>query len=64
MSRIPVIAEEECIGCQACVEICPEVFAFNDSLGWAMVLYPEGAPEEKIQAAIDLCPTHCIRWED
>lgn len=64
MNRIPVIEEERCIGCRACVEACPEVFAFSESLGWAFVLYPEGAEAEKIQAAIDLCPTQCISWAE
>jgi ferredoxin len=62
MSRIPVIDEESCIGCNACVEVCPGVFVFNDTLGWAMVMFPDGAPEEKIQEAIDICPVHCIDW--
>jgi ferredoxin len=64
MSRIPVIDEDACIGCKACVEVCPEVFIFSDTLGWAMVMFPEGAPEEKIQEAIDICPVHCIDWVD
>ena len=63
-ARIPVIDEEACIGCNACVEVCPEVFVLNESLGWAMVMFPEGAPEEKIQEAIDICPVHCIDWAD
>ena len=64
MSRIPAIDEAACIGCQACVEVCPEVFVFSDTLGWAMVMFPDGAPEEKIQEAIDICPVHCIDWVD
>jgi ferredoxin len=27
-------------------------------------MFPEGAPEEKIQEAIDICPVHCIDWVD
>jgi ferredoxin len=64
MSRIPAIDEEACIGCQACAEVCPEVFVFSATLGWAMVMFPDGAPEEKIQEAIDICPVHCIDWID
>jgi ferredoxin len=64
MSRIPVIDEESCIGCNACVEVCPEVFIFNSTLDWAMVMFPDGASEEKIQEAIDICPVHCIDWAD
>jgi ferredoxin len=62
MARIPVINEDACIGCNACVEVCPEVFVLNQSLGWALLMFPDGAPEEKIQEAIDICPVHCIDW--
>lgn len=64
MSSLPVLDEEACIGCNACVEVCPEVFVLNQSLGFALVMFPEGATEEKIQEAIDLCPVHCIHWAD
>ncbi|MEW6657434.1 MAG: ferredoxin [Thermodesulfobacteriota bacterium] len=62
--HVPLIVEEECIACGACVEICPEVFALNESLGFAQVLNPGGAPEEKIQEAMDACPVSCIHWAD
>lgn len=62
--RTPYIVEDECIACGACEEICPEVFRLNDSLGCAQVLNPTGAPEEKIQEAIDSCPVQCIHWSD
>lgn len=62
--RFPVIVEEECIACGACVEICPEVFSLNESLGFAQVLNPGGGEEEKIQEAIDACPVQCIHWSD
>ncbi len=62
--RIPVIVEEECIACGPCEEICPGVFQVNASLGFAMVINPEGCDEEGIQEAIDTCPTHCIHWSD
>jgi ferredoxin len=46
------------------VEICPEVFLLNESLGFAQVLNPGGASKEKMQEAMDACPVHCIHWED
>jgi len=45
------------------VEVCPEVFQLNESLGYAQVIHPEGAPVEKIQEAIDICPVRCIYRE-
>lgn len=62
--RVPVIMEEDCIACGACEEICPEVFRVNESLGFAQVINPTGAAEEKIQEAMDACPTNCLHWQD
>ncbi|MDP2046838.1 MAG: ferredoxin, partial [Deltaproteobacteria bacterium] len=44
--------------------ICPEVFTVNESLGFAQVMNPSGAPEDKIQEAIEACPVNCIHWAD
>ncbi|RLA88018.1 MAG: ferredoxin [Deltaproteobacteria bacterium] len=63
MSGIPFIVSEDCLACGACVEVCPEVFQLNESLGYAQVIHPEGAPVEKIQEAIDICPVRCIYRE-
>jgi len=63
MAPIPVIETEECIGCGSCVDLCPEVFILNESIEKALVVNPEGCPEEKISEAIDLCPVKCMHWE-
>jgi len=62
--HLPVIVEEECIACGSCVETCPEVFVLNENLGFAQVINPGGAPEDKIQEAVDICPVACIHWTD
>ena len=62
--HVPLVVEEECIACGTCAEICPEVFSVNDTLGFAQVINPGGAPDEKIQEAIDACPVQCIHWAD
>ncbi len=64
MSKKVVIDQEECIGCESCVEICPDVFAFDSDAEKAYVIKPEGGPEEDIQEAMDSCPVECISWED
>lgn len=63
MNKTVYIDEEECIGCQACVEVCPEVFVFNESTGLAIVHNPDGANEEAIREAQEVCPTNCILFE-
>jgi len=62
--HVPCVAEDDCIACGACEEICPEVFTVNESLGFAQVMNPSGAPAAKIQAAMDACPVNCIHWAD
>jgi ferredoxin len=62
--HVPYIAEDDCIACGACEEICPEVFTVNESLGFAQVMNPSGAPLAKIQEAVDACPVNCIHWAD
>ena len=62
--RVPKIEEEECIACGNCEAVCPEVFRLNENLGHSEVINPQGAPEEKIQEAMDQCPAQCIHWAD
>jgi ferredoxin len=64
MIRTPGINFDDCIGCGACVDVCPEVFSLNEAIGKVLVLNPQGCPGEKIQEAMDLCPVHCILWEE
>ncbi|WP_027370678.1 ferredoxin [Desulfovermiculus halophilus] len=64
MSKKVVLDQEECIGCESCVEICPEVFAFDADTEKAYVIKPEGGPEDDIQEAMDSCPVECISWEE
>ena len=59
-----VIDTEECVGCETCVELCSEVFGFNEAEEKAEVILPEGGPEDCIEAAMDACPSSCIRWEE
>ena len=63
MPKVPFVDQDECTGDEICVEICPEVFRMNDD-GLAEVHDPNGAPEDKIQEAIDECPATCIHWKE
>ena len=62
MSKKVTIDTDECVGCQACVELCPDVFGFDEDAEKAKVILDEGGPEDCIQEAIDSCPVECIHW--
>ncbi|MBU1169174.1 MAG: ferredoxin [Proteobacteria bacterium] len=63
MGKKVVIDEEECMGCEACVEIAPDIFEFNDDEEKAIVIKAEGGDKDAIQEAIDACPASCITLE-
>ena len=58
------VIEDACIGCGACVSICPEVFQFNDQ-GLAHVINDniDESLEEKVMDALESCPTNAILKE-
>jgi ferredoxin len=60
MAKQVVIDTEECIGCQSCMELCPEVFGFNDDEDKAFVINPDGGDIKCAYEAAESCPTECI----
>ena len=50
---------EECIGCETCVELCPEVFQMNDETEKAIVIAPD-SDAACVEEAIDSCPVEAI----
>ncbi len=64
MGKKVVIDTEECTGCESCVELCPEIFKFDEENEIALVILPEGGDEECIEEAILVCPSECISWEE
>lgn len=63
MSKKVVIDQDECIGCQACVETCPEVFTFDDDLEKALVIEDADGGADCVDEAIASCPAACITVE-
>jgi ferredoxin len=57
-----VIDYDECIGCETCVELCPEVFGMVDGEEKAMVKNPD-SDAACVQDAIDGCPVEAIAKE-
>lgn len=63
MAKQIIIDEDECIGCEACVETCPEAFGFDDDKEKAYVL-DEADPElDCVDEAVASCPAECISVE-
>ncbi|WP_457572014.1 ferredoxin [Desulfovulcanus sp.] len=60
MDREIFIDQLQCSGCEACVEISPEVFAIDELTGKAYILDPLAGTEEQIEEAIVTCPQDCI----
>jgi len=59
----PSIDLGECILCEICVDLCPEVFKINE-LGYIEVAELSVYPEEGVDEAVRNCPSSCISWEE
>ncbi len=57
------IDQDECIGCEACVELCPSVFLFNEDEEKAYVKEDADAGDDCVDEAIASCPAECISKE-
>ncbi len=62
MARVPYVDQDVCISCRLCADSLPEVFSMNDD-DLAEVHDPSGAPEDKIQEIMEMCPVACIHWQ-
>lgn len=60
---MPYVDQDECISCESCAELCPEVFRMNEETK-SEVLPTATGTEECIQEAMDTCPVECIHWQD
>ena len=54
-----VIDQDECIGCESCVEICPEVFEMDADGEKATVIAPDSTLD-CVEEAIETCPNEAI----
>lgn len=64
MEKKVIIDMEECIGCESCVELCPEIFEFDEEQEKAIVISAEGYDEACVEEAMETCPVDCILWEE
>jgi ferredoxin len=61
--KIPVIDWSRCSECDACIDLCQEVFRKND-LGVIEVADLSEYPQEAVDEVIKNCPGDCISWEE
>lgn len=55
------VDEEKCIGCGACVSVCPDVFEMNDD-GKSVAKESE-TDKDCAKEAVDVCPVDAIEVE-
>ncbi len=53
------IDEEACMGCETCVELCPDVFEMNADGDKAVVKNPD-SDADCVDECIDSCPAEAI----
>ncbi|SKA76548.1 ferredoxin [Desulfobaculum bizertense] len=54
-----IIDADACIGCETCVELCPDVFEMDGDGEKAIVTDPDSTAE-CVDEAIDTCPVEAI----
>ncbi len=63
MAKKVQVDQELCIGCGACVNLCPEVFELQDD-GKSRVIIKNGCKKCDYEIAINSCPVGAIKVED
>jgi ferredoxin len=64
MAEKVTIDQDECLGCEACVETCPSVFGFDDDKLKAFVIEDSDQDVDCVDEAIASCPAECISKEE
>ncbi len=64
MAKIPYVDLSCCNLCEACIEICPQVFAINPETELLVIQSLDHYPEELVEEAMAFCPGDCISWEE
>jgi ferredoxin len=57
------IDTDECIGCETCVELCPDIFTFDEDEMKAYVIESYDGDLACAEEAAASCPTECITVE-
>ena len=58
------VDQELCISCGACIDVCPEVFDWNDDdKAYSIVDEVPEELEDEVREALESCPTEAISEE-
>jgi len=60
--KIPTVDHDLCIGCEVCVELCPEVFEMREDKSW--VVNPERCDTCDCEETVASCPVGAIEFEE
>ncbi len=58
----PTINLSDCVLCEICVELCPEIFKINEA-GFIEILDIKEYDQDCIKEAAKNCPENCISFE-
>ncbi|MBO1225414.1 MAG: ferredoxin [Candidatus Scalindua sediminis] len=59
-----IVNQDECTGCELCVQTCPEVFEMQDDLAVVKANEVPADAEETCRQAVEECPVECISIEE
>ena len=62
MAKKIEVDQELCIGCGACVNLCPDIFELQDD-GKANIVNEDGSKKCDYEIAINSCPVGAIKVE-
>jgi ferredoxin len=58
------VDEETCVGCGACVDICPEVFEMDEDVAVTKIEDVPADLQDSCNEAAEACPVEAIIVED
>ena len=58
-----IIDTYRCNGCGTCIEMCPDVFRYDEANGKATLVDPDPVITEEVYQAAAYCPEKCIEIE-
>jgi ferredoxin len=64
MGKTPVLEIRDCNECGGCTDLFPEIFQYNESLGFIEIISWDESEKKDVDEAIKNCPTNAIGWED